>query len=87
MVGPDDNYLPVQPVQGYYGIWRTQRSPNTVHAYAGHLKLYWEFLRDSNLNWVEVALENLAEFIHWLRNPESRVVSIQTVEAKRTEKT
>jgi len=36
---------------------------------------------------VEVALENLAEFIHWLRNPESRVVSIQTVEAKRTEKT
>jgi len=25
--------------------------------------------------------------IHWLRNPESRVVSIQTVEAKRTEKT
>lgn len=84
----DDNYLPVQPVQGYLRyLENIERSPNTVHAYAGHLKLYWEFLRDSNLNWVEVALENLAEFIHWLRNPESRVVSIQTVEAKRTEKT
>lgn len=84
----DDNYLPVQPIQSYLRYLESiERSPNTVHAYAGHLKLYWEFLCDLHLNWLEVTLENLADFIHWLRSPEPRVVSIQPKESKRTEKT
>lgn len=84
----DDDYLPVQPIQSYLRYLESiERSPNTVHAYAGHLKLYWEFLRDLHLNWMDVALENLAEFIHWLRNPDPRVVSIQPQQSKRTEKT
>lgn len=84
----DDNYLPVQPIQGYLRYLDSlERSPNTIHAYARHLKLYWEFLRDLHLNWVEVTLENLADFIHWLRSPQLKVVSIQPTESKRTEKT
>lgn len=84
----DDNYLPVQPIQSYLGYLRSiERSPNTVHAYAGHLKLYWEFLRDLHLNWLEITLENLADFIHWLRSPDPRVTPIQPQESKRTEKT
>ncbi len=84
----DDNYLPVQPIQSYLRyLENIERSPNTVHAYAGHLKLYWEFLQDFHLNWAEVTLENLADFIHWLRSPEPRVASIQPKQAKRTEKT
>ncbi len=84
----DDNYLPVQPIQGYLRYLDSlERSPNTIQAYARHLKLYWEFLRDLHLNWVEVTLENLADFIHWLRSSQPKVVSIQPTESKRTEKT
>lgn len=32
-------------------------------------------------------LENLADFIHWLRQPDPRVISLQPSEAKRTERT
>ncbi len=84
----DDDYLPVQSIQGYLRyLGNLERSPNTIRAYAGHLKLYWEFLRDLDHNWVEVTLENLADFIYWLRSPDPRAVSIQVQEAKRTEKT
>lgn len=84
----DDNYLPVQPIQSFLGyLDNLERSPNTIHAYAGHLKLFWEFLGDSHLDWHLVTLENLADFIHWLRSPDPRVISIEPVEAKRTEKT
>jgi integrase/recombinase XerD len=84
----DDNYLPVPPIQSYLRYLDSlERSPNTIHAYAGHLKLYWEFLHNLHLNWVEVTLENLADFIHWLRCPEPKVTSIQVQESKRTEKT
>ncbi len=86
----DDNYLSIVPIQSYLGYLESlERSPNTVVAYAGHLKLFWEFLRDweVHLDWMEVTLENLADFIHWLRCPDPRIVSIQPQEAKRTEKT
>lgn len=59
----DDNYLPIQPIQGYLGyLDNIERSPNTIRAYAGHLKLYWEFLDDLHLNWVKVTLENARRF-------------------------
>jgi hypothetical protein len=36
----DDNYLPVPPIQSYLRYLESlERSPNTIHAYAGHLKL------------------------------------------------
>ncbi|BAY14174.1 tyrosine-type recombinase/integrase [Calothrix sp. NIES-2098] len=84
----DDNYLSIQPIQSYLQYLESiERSPNTVHAYAGHLKLFWEFLRDSKIDWKDISLEKLADFIHWLRSPEPKVISIQTQEAKRTERT
>ncbi|MBD2777070.1 tyrosine-type recombinase/integrase [Iningainema tapete] len=84
----DNNYLPVQPISEYLRyLENIERAPNTVHAYAGHLKLYWEFLTDAKLDWLEVSLEHLATFMHWLRCPEPKVIAIQQVKAKRTEKT
>lgn len=83
-----DDYLPIGPIREYLRyLENIERSPNTVLAYANHLKLYWEFLQDSHLDWREVTLEKLADFIHWLRSPDPRVVSIQPQESKRTEKT
>lgn len=84
----DDNYLSIQPIQSYLQYLESiERSPNTIQAYAGHLKLFWEFLTDSQIDWQDISLEKLADFIHWLRSPNPRVISIQPQEAKRTERT
>lgn len=84
----DDNYLSIQPIQSYLQYLESiERSPNTIQAYAGHLKLFWEFLRDSKADWKNISFSKLANFIHWLRSPNPRVVSIQSQEAKRTEQT
>lgn len=64
-----------------------ERSPNTVLSYASHLKLYWEFLRDSDLGWKAITLENLADFIAWLRRPDPRTISIKPEESRRSEGT
>lgn len=83
-----DDYLPIRPIRVYLRyLENIERSPNTIHTYANHLQLYWEFLQDSHFNWLEVTLESLADFIHWLRSPEPRVVAIQPQESKRSEKT
>lgn len=43
------------------------RSPNTVRAYAHHLRLLHEFLSERQLPWKQVVLNNLASFVGWLR--------------------
>ncbi|MGB3641780.1 MAG: tyrosine-type recombinase/integrase [Rivularia sp. (in: cyanobacteria)] len=84
----DDNYLPVEPIQKYlHYLDSLERSPNTIQKYAYNLKLFWEFLRDSRLNWREVNLEQLSNFIHWLRNPNKNILSIEPQTSKRCEKT
>ena len=84
----DDDYLPITPIQKYLRYLDSlERSPNTIKTYACNLKLYWEFLRDKNLDWSQVTLEQLSEFVHWLRSPGSHVVYLQPQTARRSEKT
>ena len=84
----DDDYLPIEPIQKYlHYLDSVGRSPNTIQVYAYNLKLFWEFLRDSKVGWREVYLEELSNFIHWLRNPNAGVLSIQQEVSKRCEKT
>ncbi len=84
----DDDYTPVQPLESYIRYMEALgRSPNTVKNYAHHLKLYWEYLKDAGLDWNQVDLKDLAEFIYWLRNPEPGTSHIQQQEAKRSEAT
>lgn len=83
-----DDYLPIESIQKYLSYLDSlQRSPNTISSYAHNLKLYWEFLEDSKLDWREISLENLSEFIHWLRNPNRGVISLQPQVSRRSEKT
>ncbi len=85
----DDSYQPIEPILAYLRYLDSlEKSPNTVRSYAYNLKLYWEFLNDQHLNWEDVNLEQLADFIHWLRNAQpAGVISIQPQVSKRTEKT
>jgi len=82
------DFLPIEPIQEYLSYLNNlEKSPNTVRSYAYHLKLYWQYLEESRLDWREVNVIELAEFVTWLRCPTGSVISLQEVEAKRTEAT
>jgi integrase/recombinase XerD len=68
VLGDDD--IPIGPIERYLGyLTDIDRSPNTVRAYAHDLKDYWVFLAHQGLDWREVRLENVGEFVAWLRLP------------------
>ena len=61
---------PVAAIERYLAyLTQIERSPNTIKAYAHDLKDWFEFLRTEGLDWREVCLENLGEFVAWLRRP------------------
>ena len=61
---------PVEPIERYLAyLTDIERSPNTVKAYAHDLKDWFGFLDARGLDWREVRLEDLGEFIAWLRLP------------------
>ena len=68
VLGDDD--VPVVPVERFLAyLTDIGRSPNTVKAYAHDLKDYWCFLGFRGLDWREARLEDVGEFIAWLRLP------------------
>lgn len=85
----ESDFLPVEPIEEYLSYLRNvERSPNTVKAYAFHLKLYWEYLQYRQLDWTAVSVVDLADFMTWLRSSDPiDVISMQEQEAKRTEST
>lgn len=67
--------LPIDAVERYLAwLSNVGRSPNTVRAYAHDLKLFWTFLDDRGLGWDAVTLEQLGEFVGWLRQPAENVI-------------
>jgi integrase len=58
-IGPIDEFLTFHDVTG--------SSPNTIRAYAHHLKLYWEYLTEVGLDWRSTTLADLIKFVAWLR--------------------
>jgi integrase/recombinase XerD len=68
VLGDDD--LPVGPVERYLAyLTDIERSPNTVKAYAHDLKDWFIFLDGRGLDWRQVRLEDIGEFVAWLRLP------------------
>ncbi|MGP3938031.1 site-specific integrase [Nonomuraea sp. KM88] len=90
VLGDDD--VPVAPIESYLAFLSDiERSPNTVKAYAHDLKDWFVFLQVRALDWREVRLEDVGEFVAWLRlPPEGRtgqVAVLPSVRAQRTEAT
>jgi integrase/recombinase XerD len=68
VLGDDD--APVGPVDRFLAyLTDIERSPNTVKSYAHDLKDFWEFLGRRGLDWREARLEDIGEFVAWLRLP------------------
>jgi hypothetical protein len=84
----DDDYRPIEPILSYLKFLHDlDRSPNTIRACAHHLKLFWEYLRDTRLDWTQVDIAQLAAFISWLRRPEPAAFSLEPQQARRTNAT
>lgn len=65
----DNNHLPVKPITEFIRyLNNVDKSPCTIRSYAYHLKLFWEFLNEKEINWIEINLASLAAFVGWLRN-------------------
>ncbi|HJT04960.1 MAG TPA: site-specific integrase, partial [Pseudonocardiaceae bacterium] len=74
-----------EPVERYLAyLTDIERSPNTVKAYAHDLKDWFTFLASRCLDWREVRLEDVGEFVAWLRLPpegrDGRVAVLPSVE-------
>lgn len=66
----DEGGVPVEPVERFLAyLTDIDRSPNTVRAYAYDLRDWFSFLAGRGLDWREVRLEDVGEFVAWLRRP------------------
>lgn len=86
----NDNGLPIIPVAKYLKyIDNSEKSFNTQKTYAYSLKLYFEYLKEIDIDYKDVNINILSDFVGWLRNPyeNNKVVNLKQIKAKRTEKT
>lgn len=65
-----DDHGVIEPVERFLAyLTDVERSPNTLKAYAHDLKDWFVFLRHRGIDWRQVGLENVGEFVAWLRLP------------------
>jgi len=84
----DDELVMVGPAERYLAyLAALERSPNTVKAYAHGLRLWWEFIALRRVEWQAASLEDVSEFVRWLRMPADNVVLMHQAAARRTEAT
>lgn len=67
----------------------TRKSPNTQKTYCYALKHYFSYLQETKKDYREIRLEDLVEFVGWLRSPyeSTKVTSLVPVKAHKKEKT
>src|SRR5436305_1893298 len=60
----------VEPIVRYLKyLDRIGAARNTLRSYASALKLYWHYLLQQELDWQQVTLDDLAQFVLWLKLP------------------
>lgn len=83
--------LPVKPIQQYLNYCRKrQLAANTVNTYAGRLVDFWRWLEYKALDWQDVGLDELADFVNWyLLGGEVEVISesVREIVSKRSPRT
>ncbi|MDU5107142.1 tyrosine-type recombinase/integrase [Clostridium sp.] len=86
----DDTGIPIIPVAKYLKyIDNSQKSFNTQKTYCYALKLYFEYLEEIEVDYRNININILSDFVAWLRNPyqNNKTIAINPSKAKRTEKT
>jgi integrase/recombinase XerD len=84
----DEGLVPVAPVERYLVyLAAIERSPNTVRTYAYSLALWFEFLGLRPADWVSAEVEDVSDFVRWLRAPADNVIVLHACAARRCEAT
>jgi integrase/recombinase XerD len=86
----NNNGLPVLPVMKYLKyLDSTNKSSYTQKTYCYSLKHYFSYLRDRKLDYRQIRLEDLVDFVAWLQSPfESvKVTPLNPVKPRIKEKT
>lgn len=81
----EDNGTPIFSINKYLKyIDNLGRSVRTQKAYSYCLKLYFEYLNDININYKDVNVEILSNFVGWLKNPYrcNKVKSLKKTKSK-----
>lgn len=83
--------LPLEPIQRFLNYCRKrQLAVNTVSTYAYRLVDFWRWLELKSLNWAEIGLSELADFVNWyLLGGEIEVISegVREAVSKRSPRT
>lgn len=75
----NDEGLPIEPILKFIRFKdNTNFARNTLRMYCQHLKLYFEYLEQRELDFQKVTIDDLALFVNWLQNPYKRLKVIPT---------
>ena len=86
----DDDGLPIEPILKFIRFKdNTNFARNTLRMYCQHLKLYFEYLQQRELDFQKVTIDDLALFVNWLQNPYKslKVIPTHYVETARSPRT
>ncbi|NGU53387.1 tyrosine-type recombinase/integrase [Clostridium perfringens] len=86
----DDSGLPIEPILKFIRFKdNTNFARNTLRMYCQHLKLYFEYLQQRELDFQNVTIDELALFVNWLQNPYKslKVIPTHQVETARSPRT
>ena len=82
----DDDGLPIQVVLKFIRFKdNTNYARNSLKAYCYHLKLYFEYLNERELDFKDVSIDDLSLFVNYLQNPYKslKIISMDNVGAAR----
>lgn len=84
----DQDSNPIKPITDFIRyLDNIAKSPNTIKAYAYHLRAYWLYMTDIKKDWKTASLDDFAGFIAWLRVQDHKIIHIDGQISKRTEAT
>lgn len=86
----DETLLPVKPIHQYLiFLDNCSKSPLTLRTYAHHLKIYWDYLKHSNIAWDQANIDTISNFILFLKENQlsQNIISIEEKISVRSERT
>lgn len=84
----DEDLRPVGPAERYLAhLAAIERSPNTIRAYAHSLAMWFGFLARRSAEWSSAEVDDVSEFVRWLRAPAHNVIVLDASAAQRCEAT
>lgn len=86
----DEEGMLVEPIVRYLKFLdQIGAARNTLRSYAIVLKQYWQYLSQQQLDWQHITLDDLAQFVLWLKLPTGslRILPVQPVPQARSNRT